>query len=52
LEDAIEIGRETGIVILDGNYVNLDREPWRAAARLFDVTSLDAQVCAFRAFFG
>jgi pantothenate kinase len=35
--DAIEIGRETGIVILESNYANLDREPWEAAAKLFDV---------------
>lgn len=24
-------------MVLEGNYVNLDREPWRAAAKLFDV---------------
>ena len=35
--DSILIGKETRIVILEGNYVNLDREPWRAAAGWFDV---------------
>ena len=34
---SIKIGRTTAIVILEGNYVNLDRAPWRDAAELFDV---------------
>jgi pantothenate kinase len=37
VKDSIEIGKKTGIVILEGSYVNLDREPWRAAAKLFDL---------------
>jgi pantothenate kinase len=37
VKDSIEIGEKTGIVILEGNSVNLDREPWRAAAKLFDL---------------
>lgn len=35
--DSIEIGSETRIIVLEGNYVNLDREPWSNAAQLFDL---------------
>lgn len=34
--DAIEIPTSSRIVILEGNYVSLDVEPWRSAARLMD----------------
>ena len=37
VHDSIKITGETRIVILEGNYVNLDREPWSATAKLFDV---------------
>ena len=37
VQDSIKIGKETRIVLLEGNYVNLHRKPWSAAAKLFDV---------------
>ena len=37
MADCNEVGTRPRIVILEGVYVDLDREPWRIAARLFDV---------------
>lgn len=34
--DAIVIGPGQRVVVFEGNYVCLDREPWRSAARLMD----------------
>ncbi|KAJ3546949.1 hypothetical protein NM208_g1749 [Fusarium decemcellulare] len=36
VEDDIEIPREAGIIIFEGLYLSLDREPWSSAARLMD----------------
>jgi pantothenate kinase len=49
--DSIRIGRDTRIVILEGNYVNLDREPWSAASMLFDLklkAAVDRQIAKQR----
>ncbi|GGD31083.1 nucleoside triphosphate hydrolase [Sinisalibacter lacisalsi] len=35
---AAEIGPETAIVIVEGNYLCLDEEPWRALAPLWDLS--------------
>ena len=36
VESAIQIPATTRIVILEGNYISLDVEPWRSAAHLMD----------------
>ena len=35
--DSIAISSDTRIVILEGNYVNLAREPWKSASGFFDL---------------
>lgn len=36
VENDIAVPREAGVIIFEGLYLSLDREPWRSAARLMD----------------
>ncbi|PVH76802.1 hypothetical protein DL98DRAFT_639799 [Cadophora sp. DSE1049] len=48
VENSIEITAKTKIVILEGNYVNLDREPWKEAAELFYGICVDEESARWR----